>query len=43
MAVGSMTGESTIGRFGGLAVFHRGLTDAEMMALHRAADVESLK
>lgn len=43
MAVGSMTGEATIGRFGGLAVFNRALTDAEMKALHDAAGVELLR
>lgn len=43
MAVGSMTGESTIGWFGGLAVFNRALTGAEMKSLHDAADVKTLK
>jgi hypothetical protein len=43
MAVGSMTGEATIGRFGGLAVFNRALTDDEMLKLHRAADVEKIQ
>lgn len=43
MAVGSMTGESTIGKFGGLAVFNRALADAEMKALHEAADVSALR
>jgi hypothetical protein len=43
MAVGSMTGESTIGKFGGLAVFNRALSDAEIKALHDAADVKSLR
>lgn len=42
MAVGSMTGEATIGRFGGLAVFNRALSDAEMKALHEAADVQGI-
>lgn len=42
MAVGSMTGEATIGRFGGLAVFNRALTGAEMMKLHEAAKIGSL-
>lgn len=42
MAVGSMTGEATIGRFGGLAVFNRALSDAEMKALHNAADVTAI-
>ncbi len=43
MAVGSMTGEATIGRFGGLAVFNRALTDAEMKRLHAAADIGSIR
>lgn len=43
MAVGSMTGEATIGRFGGVAVFNRALTEAEMKALDDAADVASIK
>lgn len=43
MAVGSMTGEATIGRFGGLAVFNRALTDAEMRQLHQAAAVEKIQ
>lgn len=42
MAVGSMTGEATIGRFGGLAVFNRALSDAELKGLHEAADVGSI-
>jgi hypothetical protein len=42
-AVGSMLGEATIGRFGGLAVFDRALTAEEMKALHDAADVEKLR
>lgn len=42
-AVGSMLGEATIGKFGGLAVFNRALTDAEMKALHDAADIASIK
>jgi hypothetical protein len=42
-AVGSMLGEATIGRFAGLAVFNRALTDSEMKALHDAAKIESLK
>jgi hypothetical protein len=41
-AVGSMLGEATIGRFAGLAVFNRALTDAEMRQLHDAADLNSL-
>jgi hypothetical protein len=43
MAVGSMTGEATIGKFGGLAVFNRALSDAEMQKLHQAADVGSIQ
>ena len=39
-AVGSMLGEATKGRFAGLAVFNRALTDAEMMRLHKAANIE---
>ena len=42
-AVGSMLGEATKGRFGGLAVFNRALTDAEMKTLHDAANVAALK
>ena len=42
-AVGNMLGEATIGKFGGLAVFNRALTDAEMKALHDSAKVEALK
>ncbi len=41
-AVGSMLREPTIGRFGGLAVFNRALTDAEMQKLHDAANVAAL-
>lgn len=41
-AVGSMLGEATRGKFGGLAIFNRALTDAEMKALHEAAGVEKL-
>lgn len=41
-AVGSFTGEATKGRFGGLAVFHRAITDKEMRALHGSAGVEKL-
>lgn len=43
MAVGSMTGEATIGRFGGLAVFNRALSDVEMKALHEAAKVSEIR
>lgn len=42
-AVGSMLGEATKGRFGGLAIFNRALTDAEMKQLHDSAHVEALK
>jgi hypothetical protein len=43
MAVGSMTGEATKGKFGGLAVFNRALSEAEMKKLHDAAQIESLR
>ena len=43
MAVGSMTGEATKGKFGGLAVFNRALSEDEMKKLHDAAGLESLK
>jgi len=42
MAVGSMTGEATKGKFGGLAVFNRALSDEEMKKLHEAAQIGSL-
>lgn len=42
-AVGRMLGEATIGRFGGLAVFNRALSDAEMQALHAAARIDRLR
>ena len=42
MAVGSMTGEATIGRFGGLAVFNRELSDEEIKKLHDAAAIDTL-
>ncbi len=42
-AVGSLLKEATKGRFGGLAVFNRALTDREMKALHEAANVGALK
>lgn len=42
-AVGRMLGEATIGRFGGLAVFNRALSDAEMQALHAAARIDQLR
>lgn len=41
-AVGTMLGEATRGRFGGLAVFTRALTDAEMKRLHDAANIPAL-
>ncbi len=41
-AVGSMLGEATRGRFGGLAVFDRAISDAEMKALHDAAGIDRL-
>ena len=42
-AVGKMLGEATIGRFGGLAVFDRALTPAELRALHAAANISALQ
>ncbi|MCA9246337.1 MAG: hypothetical protein KDA42_04450 [Planctomycetales bacterium] len=42
-AVGSFLREATKGRFGGLAVFNRALTDNEMKTLHDAAHIERLK
>ena len=42
-AVGKMLGEATIGRLGGLAVFNRALTDAEMKTLHDAANIAGLE
>lgn len=42
-AVGKMLGEATIGRFGGLAVFNRALSDSEMKALHDAANIAALR
>lgn len=42
-AVGKMLGEATIGRFGGLAVFNRALTDAEMKKLHDSARAPAQK
>lgn len=41
-AVGSFLGEAFKGRFGGLAVFNRALTDDEMKALHTSAGVDKL-
>ncbi len=43
MAVGSMTGEATIGKFGGLAVFNRAPSDVEMKNPHEAADVGAIR
>jgi hypothetical protein len=42
-AVGSMLKEATIGRFGGLAVFDRAITDEEMQALHQASKIDALE
>lgn len=42
-AVGSKLAEATKGRFAGLAVFNRALTDAEILKLHTAAKIESLQ
>ncbi len=42
-AVGNMLGEALKGRIGGLAVFNRALTDAEMLKLHNAADIAVLR
>jgi hypothetical protein len=41
-AVGTEFPEATTGKFGGLAVFNRALTDAEMKALHAAAKIDAL-
>jgi hypothetical protein len=41
-AVGSMFHESTIGRFAGLAVFNRALTDEEMDLLHQLSNLKGL-
>ncbi|MHC2068587.1 hypothetical protein ACYFX5_14070 [Bremerella sp. T1] len=41
-AVGSFLREATIGKFGGLAVFDRALTDDEVLALHKSANIEKL-
>lgn len=43
MVSGSMTGEATKGKFGGLAVFNRALSDEEMKRLHDAAGVDALR
>jgi hypothetical protein len=37
-----MLREATIGRFGGLAVFDRALTDDEVRRLHEAARIDLL-
>jgi hypothetical protein len=42
-AGGSMLSEAFRGRFGGLAVFHRALSDEEMRRLHAAAGIEKLR
>jgi len=42
-AVGSMFKEATQGKFGGLAVFNRALTDEEMKKLHDAAAIDKLQ
>jgi hypothetical protein len=41
-AVGSMLREATKGKFGGLAVFKRALTDAGMKRLHDSANIVAL-
>lgn len=41
-AVGSMLKEATIGKFGGLAVFDRALTDEEVSRLHQSAGIGQL-
>ena len=38
-----MLGEATIRLFGGTAVFNRALLDAEVLTLHRAANIERLE
>ena len=42
-AVGSMLKEATKGRFGGLAIFKRALSEAEMKRLHDSANVGALR
>ncbi|HVK06599.1 MAG TPA: hypothetical protein VM490_24245 [Armatimonadaceae bacterium] len=44
-AIGSnfAEGRATIGRFGGLAVFERALSDAQMLELHRSANLARLR
>ncbi len=41
-AVGSFLGEAMKGKFAGLAVFNRALTDAEIEALHHSAAIDKL-
>jgi len=41
-AVGNNLGEATIGRFGGLTVFNRALTEAEMKSSRIAANIPAL-
>ena len=41
-AVGSMLKEATIGRFGGLAVFNKALSDDEVKSLHESANINVL-
>lgn len=41
-AVGTEFPEATTGKFGGLAVFNRAISDAEMKALHDSARIEAL-
>ncbi len=41
-AVGSMFREAAKGRFGGLAVFNRALSDVEIKRLHDSANIEAL-
>lgn len=41
-AVGSFLREATKGKFGGLAVFDRALTDEEIAKLHKSANIDAL-
>ena len=41
-AVGSFTKEAAIARFGGLAVFDRALSDAEMQRMHDLGNIGAL-
>lgn len=41
-AVGSFLREATKGKFGGLAVFDRALTDDEVLQLHNSANIDAL-